>query len=42
MKEGDEKEEYKPLGDSFLVKTISILFVLAVYSVIFLKIMFLK
>lgn len=35
-------EEYKPFGDSFFVKTVAILFVLAVYAVIFLKILFLK
>ncbi len=38
----EKKPDYKPFTDKELVKFISILFVVAVYVVIFLKIVFLK
>ena len=37
-----EPEDYKPLTDMVLIKVMSILFVLAVYGVIFMKILFLE
>jgi hypothetical protein len=42
MSKKNEEREYRPLGDSFFVKALAILFVLGVYTVIFLKILFLK
>jgi hypothetical protein len=42
--EGQEHEQFgkKPPGDTILVKTLAILFVIGIYVIIFLKIMILK
>ncbi len=38
----NEPEDFKPLTDLVLIKVMSILFVLGVYAVIFMKILFLN
>ncbi len=39
---GNEEKDYKPFTDKSLNKAVAILFVLAIYVVIFLKILFLE
>ena len=37
-----EQEDFKPITDSSIIKFLTICFVLAMYAVIFLKILFIK